>query len=367
MVLIGNAASCPDFVYATGFQAPDDAVFVRAGREFMIVSGLEFGRAQRVGGERGIEALTPETLKLKGARRREMSEWIVRLLKRERVGVVMVPRNFPYAAGKRIEKAGIRVKVAAGPLFPERARKNADELRQIKQSQQAAVIATRGAIEMIARSEIDGAGFLRLGGKLLTSEAVRREIGRVLLEHDAFCREIIVAGGPQSADPHEQGSGPLRALEPIVLDIFPQNLSHGYWGDITRTVVRGSASPRLRRMYHAVKAAHAAALGRVRAGVRASSVHRSAAEALKRRGFKTGEENGRPVGFIHGTGHGVGLAVHERPSVSVNSDRLQTGNVITIEPGLYYPEVGGIRIEDTVVVTPAGWKYLVPCEKRFEI
>lgn len=367
IVLVGNAASSPDVAYATGFRAPDDIAFVRSGGEFLLVSPLEFGRASRIAGARGIRVLTPDSLKVPKRRRGDPAEWVVRLLRREGVRRVTVSRSLPYGVGKQLERAGIRVALAAEPLFPERARKRPDELKKIQESQQAAVIGMRRAVDMIARSEIDGANRLRLRGRVLTSEAVRREIARALFEQDCFCAEIIVAGGAQAVDPHEQGSGPLRAHEPIVIDIFPQHLVHGYWGDLTRTVVRGQASPALRRMYAAVRAAQGAALARLRAGVRASAVHGAAAAEMKRRGFQTESRNGRPVGFIHGTGHGVGLAVHERPSVSVNADRLQSGNVVTIEPGLYYPDLGGIRIEDTVVVTAGGWRYLVPCEKRFEI
>ena len=131
--------------------------------------------------------------------------------------------------------------------------------------------------------------------------------------------------------------------------------------------MRGRPSRELRKMYQAVKRAQEEALRAVKAGVKGSTVHRRVVAEFERRGYATREENGRQVGFIHGTGHGVGLAIHEAPGVGLRDVRLRSGNVITVEPGLYYPDVGGVRIEDTVVVTPAGWRYLVPCEKRFEV
>jgi Xaa-Pro aminopeptidase len=150
--------------------------------------------------------------------------------------------------------------------------------------------------------------------------------------------------------------------ETIVIDIFPQHVAHGYWGDLTRTVVRGSASPVLRRMYQAVKSAQAAVLSRVRPGVSGRTLHRAAVRELSRRGFKTEEREGRSVGLVHSTGHGVGLSVHEAPGIGPRSGRLKRGNVVTIEPGLYYPDVGAVRIEDTILVTRrrrkvegAGW------------
>ena len=119
-------------------------------------------------------------------------------------------------------------------------------------------------------------------------------------------------------------------------------------------------------MYAAVKASQAAALKQIHPGVSCISVHRAAAALFEARGYKTHREKDRAVGFIHSTGHGVGLAIHEAPSLGASRSRLCVGDVVTVEPGLYYPELGGIRIEDTVVVTEHGWRYLAPCEKIFE-
>jgi Xaa-Pro aminopeptidase len=237
----------------------------------------------------------------------------------------------------------------------------------MRESQQAAVIAMRAAVDAIARAEIGPRRELRSGGRPLTSERVQRLVAEVLLAHNCAARDIIVAGGRQAADPHEQGAGPLHAGETIVLDIFPQSLRHGYWGDLTRTIVRGAATSEQRRLYAAVRAAQAAALARVRPGARCAAVHAAAVAEFDHRGYATRREDDRAVGFIHGTGHGVGLAIHEAPAVTRSEGRLRAGHVITVEPGLYYPDIGGVRIEDTVVVTRGGWRYLAPCEKRFEV
>jgi len=282
------------------------------------------------------------------------------------IKTVQVPVLFPHGVAKYLEKRGMHVFIAKHDLFPERAVKSSDELRKIMESQQAAVIAMRAAIAYITASEIDSAGYLRARGKIVSSESVREIISRILFEHNCMPKDVIVAGGAQAADPHEMGSGPLYAGETIVIDIFPKNLSHGYWGDLTRTVVKGAASSFMKRIYHAVKAAQQVALSRVKAGVNGSTVHRSVINAFRRRKL-LGNHEDRSTGFIHSTGHGVGLSIHEAPSVSTAEGRLKAGNVITIEPGLYYPGIGGVRIEDTIVVTNSGWRYLVPCEKKFEI
>lgn len=379
LLLIGKAPDNPDIEYASGFRAVDPVVLLQQGNvQRLVVPDLEEGRARRETSSSAfrehhstvdwqVEVLTPRMLGVTERRRGRLSEWALRLLKIAGIRRVTVERAFPLAAARRLERAGVRVTIAEGELFPTRRIKTLREIGRITQSQQAAVIAMRAALARIGDSDIDGNGFLREGARILTSEDVRRLIERTLVEHDCFCREIIVAGGMQGSDPHETGSGPLRAHEPIVIDIFPHHLSHGYWGDLTRTVAKGHPSPMVRRMYSAVRAAQAAALECIRPGVKGSSVHGRAVSEIKRRGFKTGTENGRGYGFIHGSGHGVGLAIHEAPSLGRGNDRLKAGNVVTVEPGLYYPEVGGVRIEDTVVVTPDGWRYLVPCEKRLEV
>jgi Xaa-Pro aminopeptidase len=352
--------------YACGFRSVDPVVFLQSGeRRLLAVPGMEVGRAQREAV--GVEVYSPEALGLRGMSRRRLSEWALRLMRKADVKTVLVSAMLPYGVGRRIEKAGFRVRVSPGPLFPERERKRQEEIRCIRQAQEAAVIAMRAATAAIARSQVRSDGTLVLRGKPVTAEDIKRVIAGVLLQHDCMGQDIIVAGGVHAADPHDTGCGPLRAGEGIVLDIFPQHQKHGYWGDLTRTVVRGPAPERLRRMYNAVRAAQQAALSTIRPGVRTAQVHRAAVEVFERRGFKTGSEQGRGYGFIHGTGHGVGLAIHEAPSLGVGEGRLKEGHVITVEPGLYYPDFGGVRIEDTIVVTRDGWRYLVPCEKRLEL
>jgi Xaa-Pro aminopeptidase len=367
IVLVGSPDSCPDILYATGFMAPDPIVYVEVGRrKIMVVSQLEWGRAVGIGKTRGIEVFTPQLLGLETAKRGKLSEWIKGALKQLGATRLCVPSSFPHGIACELKKARFQVEILEKDAFPNRRVKRPDEIRNIRQSQHAAVIAMRSACAMIRGSDIDARGKLRIKGKPLTAEQVHRRIATVLLDHDCFCSTTIVACGEQGADPHERGHGQLQAHVPVVIDIFPQHLSHGYWGDITRTIVRGSPTAEVKRMYAAVKAAQMAALKKVRPGATCLSVHRAAAALFQRRGFETRREGDRSVGFIHSTGHGVGLAIHEAPSIGGSKLRLRVGDVITIEPGLYYPEHGGIRIEDTIVVTEQGWSYLAPCEKHFE-
>jgi Xaa-Pro aminopeptidase len=187
-----------------------------------------------------------------------------------------------------------------------------------------------------------------------------------LLDFGCETEEVIVSCGKDTANPHGTTSGPLRANEPIILDIFPRSKKKRYFADMTRTVIHGEASKELIKMYEAVRTAQEKAIGMIKSGISASSVHNAVCETFEKLGYDT-YKSGSKVGFIHSTGHGVGLDVHELPSIGESDVLLETGNVITIEPGLYYPETGGIRLEDMVLVTENGCENLTSLEKKFEI
>jgi Xaa-Pro aminopeptidase len=135
---------------------------------------------------------------------------------------------------------------------------------------------------------------------------------------------------------------------------------------MTRTVLKGEAPEKLKEMYEAVHAAQEAAFAVLRPGILYSDVHNAACDEFEKRGYGTIRSDSK-VGFIHSTGHGVGLDIHELPSVSLQEVEVEQGHVVTIEPGLYYPELGGIRIEDMVVITADGFENLTKMEKEFVV
>lgn len=366
LLIIGTSGDQADLRYGSGFTPVDPVVFLDGGRaQYLVVPLLEIGRARQESPRARV--VSPAELGIPRPRRRRVSEWALALLLRENIRRVRVGPFFPAAVLRRLERAGVRVELTDEPVYPRRAVKSAAEIALITETQRASVAAMRAAIAEIRRARVDRNGYLLRGGRRLTSEDVRLVIEMELLRHQCQARDTIVAGGRQAADPHDRGSGPLRAGEPIVLDIFPQHKRHGYWGDITRTVVKGRARPELRRMYEAVRRAQAAALSAIRAGARADRLHEAVQQDLAASGFETGLKDGLPFGFFHGTGHGVGLDIHESPSLSTVPVRLRAGHVVTVEPGLYYPDLGGVRIEDTVAVTATGCRILATCEKVFEV
>jgi Xaa-Pro aminopeptidase len=196
---------------------------------------------------------------------------------------------------------------------------------------------------------------------------VQRLIAGALLDDGLLAQHTIVSCGDGACDPHNEGQGPLYAGQTIILDVFPQDMASRYFADITRTVVKGRASNEVRALYDAVLAGQERAFELLRAGVDGASVHAEVQAVFDARGYRAGEVNGRMQGFFHGTGHGLGLEIHELPRVAKLPTVLQTGNVVTVEPGLYYPGLGGVRIEDVAVITDTGYTNLTTFPKVLEV
>jgi len=201
-----------------------------------------------------------------------------------------------------------------------------------------------------------------------TSEILKRIINTEIMAQGYVPSHTIAASGEQCVDPHNQGSGPIRANTSIIMDIFPRSQKTGYFGDITRTVVRGRASDRLKHAYHCVAQAQEIGFSKIKDGASAYDIHQEIVNYFASEGFPTGLQNGRMQGFFHGTGHGLGLDIHEAPSFGQRSkNALRAGNVVTVEPGLYYEEMGGVRLEDVVVVRKTSCNNLVKIPKILEV
>ncbi|WFB36146.1 Xaa-Pro peptidase family protein [Kiritimatiellota bacterium B12222] len=367
LLLVGGGADRINVRYACGFDAPDPFLYVEAkGQKHLLVSMLELGRAQQLG--EAVQTHTHDSLGLKPKERRSLGQQALGLLKHLGLKRIQVSADCPIGVVRELEKAEIKVRVAKAPLYPERLVKTDKEIEFLRASQRAAVSAMKAAIGMIEASDISAEGhLLQQNGEVLTAEIVRHQIERVLLDADCIAEDIIVACGDQAVDPHERGYGPLYAHQFIVLDIFPCSKTSGYWGDITRTVLRGGADPMQTKLYKTVLKAQKEALASVKPGANAKEIHQRIFDRFVAAGFVTGMKDGVPQGFIHSTGHGVGLEIHEGPSVSPAGTELEVGQVITIEPGLYYRGLGGVRIEDTVVVTEKGCSALARCSKEWRL
>jgi Xaa-Pro aminopeptidase len=249
-----------------------------------------------------------------------------------------------------LQELGLRVEVAQGFLLPRRERKTDEEARFIKEGNAVSSAGFR-VVEKLLREAEERKGYLYHSGRRLTSERVQEAIGMECLKRGALSPHTIVAGGDQACDPHCRGSGPLRANQFIIVDIFPRVTATGYHGDMTRTYLKGKASEAQKALHAAVFEAEQWAIKEHRSGKSGSRIYQQVKDGFEKKGFPTTTENGVPVGFIHGLGHGLGLAVHEPPRVNAAGSRLRKGQVITVEPGLYYPGLGGVRVEDVIRVT----------------
>jgi Xaa-Pro aminopeptidase len=215
------------------------------------------------------------------------------------------------------------------------------------------------AEELLRLAAVADDGTLRYEGETLTSERVKREIEVTLLREGCALDETIVACGSDAADPHDRGSGPLTAQEPIIVDIFPRSKATKYHADMTRTFSVGDPGDTVREWFDLTHDALEAALDAVEPGATGEAVHDAVCDVYEGAGHPTlRSDPTTETGFIHSTGHGVGLDVHEQPRVSPGGEELEPGHVITVEPGLYDPDVGGVRIEDLVVVTEDGYENL---------
>lgn len=371
-VIFADSEKDADILYATRVFVPDPFLFFQfRNKKYIIIGGLEYSRVRK---EARVDCVYSflEALALGGAgevKQSSMADMIQSVFKHLKIGVAEVPRSFPLGLADELRVRGIKVEAQADPFFPERSKKGKAEIKAIRQVLRATEHGMEVAAQALREARIKGkrGGELFLGNEPLTSERMRSLIHKALLDKQCLAANTIVACGRQSYDPHQRGYGALRAEKPVIVDIFPRSELSGYYGDMTRTFVKGKASDKIRGMFGAVQEAQRLAISRIKGGVQARKIHESVMDVFEKRGFPTGEERGAPVGFIHGTGHGLGLDLHEHPRISVRPDRLVEGNVVTVEPGLYYPDVGGVRLEDVVLVEDGGAQKLTRLPQTLEI
>ncbi len=369
--MVADSERDADMLYATGLFVPDPFIYLQTtGRPVIVMSDLEIDRARAQAPHCRVTALSrfQQKLRTRGIKRPSLAH-VVRLILREKdVRRVTVPDHFPLGLALDLQKLGVKVRARPGNFFPEREIKSAAEVRKISAALVMAEVGMAEAMQVLRTAKIARDRKLIYHNLPLTSEKLRSVIDCAILQASGLAANTIVAGGRQTCDPHERGYGPLRAHEPIIIDIFPRSQKTGYFGDITRTVVRGRAGEAVRKLYDTVWQGQKIAFKKVRANVPTGDIHRAVQEFFVRQGYKTGRHHGRMEGFFHGTGHGLGLEIHESPRLGVNSiGRLRPGHVVTVEPGLYYPEIGGVRLEDVALVTPHGARNLTRFEKVLEI
>lgn len=357
--------------YLSGFTAPDPYVTLYDGEIHLLVSTLEYGRAKRTSPAATVERpadydhgdLVDEYGQTEAERR-----VLARFLDAYDVDRVLTPERFPLARADGARERGFEVVADTdGVMERIRATKTVDEVEYVRKAQTANEAAMRRAEELLRETDIFG-DELRHDGATLTSEDVKHVIEAELLEHHCALDETIVACGADAADPHDRGSGPLAPDEPIIIDIFPRSKETGYYADMTRTFVKGEPREDIIKWYDLTLDAQQAALDALAPGANGSDVHDAVCDVYEAAGHDTLRlDESAETGFIHSTGHGLGLGIHEWPRLSTDDVEIEPGMVLTVEPGLYDPDVGGVRIEDLVVVTDDDVMNLTDYDKELRL
>ena len=369
ILLYAASETNADILYATGFFAPDPFLFVQKGRRrVLVMSDLERDRARRQASVDQVRSWSEVAKRIETAgRRASVAAVIAHVLRDLGLRRVEVPRSFPLGLARELGRLGVRLKVGRDPFWPERELKRPEQVRAIAASLRSAEAGLMAGIAALRACRIGRDGFLRRDGRRFCAEDLRSAVDTRILAEGGVPSHTICAPGDQAVDPHEEGHGPIRAHTPVVMDIFPRSQRTGYFGDLTRTVVRGRASERLKQVYALVHEGVRLGHRRLRPGAQGRAIHAEIAALFEARGFQTGVRDGRMQGFFHGTGHGLGLDIHEPPSISQRPSILRAGHVVTVEPGLYYLGLGGVRIEDVALVTSDGSRNLTRVPKVLEV
>ncbi len=361
VLIYGDTVRSQEMRHEVPLLVPDPFLYVeRDGTRHVVNHTMELARMGSLGlelhpqEEFGIDelvksGLTPDELR---------DELLLRACRSLGVREAVVPFWFPLQLADHLRANGIRLR-ADRKFFAERRRvKSEAELAGMRRAQRAAEAGMRVARDLLRRAEPDGEGIF-VDGEPLTVERVKLAMTQTFLEHGATSDDFILSPGPQGAVGHELGSGPIRAGEPIVIDIWPRDQESACFADMTRTFVIGEPPAEVVEWQRLCREAIERALAEIRPGVTGKDLDAGACEIFEREGYPTPrtKEDGEPLndGFFHSLGHGVGLNVHEDPVIGrVGQNELVPGDVITIEPGLYRQGFGGCRLEDLVLVTEDG-------------
>lgn len=339
-LIYANSETSSDMLYFAKMNIPDAIyAFTFKGKKVAILSPLEIGRAQK---ESDFDEILP-------ASSNNQTQDLIDTLRSLKIKSVEVPKNFPALELVKLQDANFDIIINEGDFFAERRFKTDSEIEEIKKANFAASKSFARVRQILKESKIEK-GFLKWKNKFLTSEILKFEIELTCLKFGAESKFTIAACGDQACDPHCEGYGKVKANQLMIFDIFPRMKKSGYFGDMTRTFIKGTPSDAQLKLVNTVKKAQDIAFSKIKSGVLGSDVHASVRQYFEKNGYKTENVNGKWRGFFHSTGHGIGLDVHEEPRLSLAKNILKENEVVTVEPALYYEGLGACRIEDNCQV-----------------
>ena len=367
VVVVGDTVRCPELRHEVPLDVIDTFAFVEVGgQRHVFVAALEAGRLEALGPGlvvHRLEEIGWDEIRLRGGHPLDGEcEATVRACRLLGVGAAVVPGGFPVAHADALRAAGVAVEVDQGAFDDRRRGKTPAELAGVRRAQVAIEDAFGRAVAMLRAADPTG-GLLVLDGLPLTVERVKEEIHAAFAAHGAVADDIVVAPGTQSAGSHVMGTGPIAPGVPIVIDLWPRDRASGCFSDMTRTVCVGEPDPVAVEWHRLVCEALAVATALVAPGRSCRDLYAAACQVFEEAGLPTQrvKEPGVPLdrGFTHALGHGLGLQVHEAPYLGADyPGALREGDVIALEPGLYDPAIGGVRVEDVLLVTRTGAELL---------
>jgi len=366
VLIYGDSVRSPELRHEVPVAIPDPFLYAETGdRRVAILHSLEIPRVREEAPELEIiplEQLGSDELFSQGLQGWEIQlELALRACRELGIERATVPETFPVGHADHLRANGFELTVDRDLFNDRRRSKNETELQGIRKAQRACEAALDASRELLRRAEANGEG-LEVDGEPLTCERIKRVIEDVFADHEVEGGEMIVAHGPQTAVGHNMGSGQIAPNEPIVFDLYPKDKATGCYADMTRTYVVGEPSDELKEWYRLVKEALDTSTAEVKPGVNGRKLYEQVCDIFHGAGYKTqlNKEPGEVLedGFFHGLGHGVGLEVHELPTMGRTGQDLVPGDVITIEPGLYRSGYGGLRLEDLVRVTEDGYEVI---------
>jgi len=375
VLLMGTPSKNSDLLWFTGFNASDPfPAFSAHGKKIGLIPLLEVGRAEK---ESHLDEILNLSEIIKDLRKTNphagVADAIVLAALNEGIDAFRVPADFPVGLYNHLQSLGLKLVAAseedATPLFRNRSIKTKKEINGIKKGNVAACAGFVRVEQILKESVITSQKKLQWKGKNLTAEILKDEI-QVAVTRAGGLLDIglICAPGDQAIDCHSSGTGPIDANQLIVVDIFPRDRESFNYGDMTRTYLKGKASPKQRDLVETVLEAQRRALKSIKAKRTGAQIHQGVVDFFNKKGFKTKKTKTGYEGFFHGTGHGLGFDIHEEPSLSSRHTKpLLPGECVTVEPGLYYSGLGGCRIEDCVLITKTGCEMLSKYPYDWEI
>ncbi len=355
-------------LYITGFYCIDPIIYIDFnGKSYGFFPSTEFERAKRISKLNCVYNFSELVQKSgSGSLKKSKIKILVDFLRSNNISSLIVQDTFPAYDFMILKNEGYDIECKEEPFFSERLIKSKEEIDIIRSISLSLTKVMDKVKVLVSNSSIEKK-FVVYEKKRLTSEFIQSFILKEFIDMGLSADLVIVAIGDQGCDPHETGFGNIREGDSIIVDIFPRSRTNFYFSDMTRTFCKGKASDSLKKLYDTVRIVQQSVIDDLNSSASGTRLHSKAVELFKKYGYESGVIDGFLQGFIHGTGHGLGLECHEPPFISMSGGELPENTIVTVEPGLYYKGIGGVRIEDTVRVKSNGVEILTDYEKILEI